>query len=77
VYPFFITAIGLILYGASVYILSVSEVQDFPLTPDIAAQYIIYSTIIGIASALTGVVFQHFVGKKLAEIRKEQIIEVL
>ena len=49
VFPFFVIAIGFILYGASVYIISVSGVPDFPLTPDEAAKNILYSTIIGIS----------------------------
>jgi putative membrane protein len=77
VYPFFITAIGLILYGASVYILSVSGVPDFPLTIDTGGKYILYSTIIGIISALIGVIIQHFINKRMAEMRKQEIIEVM
>ena len=42
VFPFFVTAIGLILYGASVYYLIViSGVTDFPVTSDSAATVII------------------------------------
>jgi putative membrane protein len=77
VFPFFVIAIGFILYGASVYIISVSGVPDFPLTPDEASKYILYSTIIGIVSAIIGVISQFFVNRKMAELRKQEIIEVM
>jgi putative membrane protein len=77
VFPFFVIAIGFILYGASVYIISVSGVPDFPLMPDIAAKNILYSTIIGIISTIIGVITQFFVNRKMAELRKQEIIEVI
>jgi putative membrane protein len=77
VFPFFVIAIGFILYGASVYIISVSGVPDFPLTPDESSKYILYSTIIGIVSAIIGVISQFFVNRKMAELRKQEIIEVM
>nr|WP_320160648.1 DUF373 family protein [uncultured Methanoregula sp.] len=77
VFPFFVTAIGLILYGASVYILSVSAVPDFPLTGDMASKYVLYATLGGIISAIAGVLIQLFVNKKMAELRKQEIIEVM
>ncbi len=77
VFPFFVIAIGFILYGASVYIISVSGVPDFPLTPDEASKNILYSTIIGIVSAIIGVISQFFVNRKMAELRKQEIIEVM
>jgi len=77
VFPFFVTALGLILYGASVYIIIVSSVADFPLNAAAAQNIIIYSTIIGIISAVLGVVIQYFVNKKMTELRKQEIIEVM
>jgi len=77
VFPFFVIAIGFILYGASVYIISVSGVPDFPLTPEESSKYILYSTIIGIVSAIIGVISQFFVNRKMAELRKQEIIEVM
>ncbi|MCX6685405.1 MAG: DUF373 family protein [Methanoregula sp.] len=76
-FPFFVTALGLILYGASVYLLIVSGVPDFPLTMADAGNYILYSTLTGLFSAVIGVVIQHYVNKKLAEQRRQEIIEVL
>jgi len=77
VFPFFVIALGFILYGASVYIISVSGVPDFPLSADVAADNILYSTVIGIISAVVGVIIQYGVNKKMAELRKQEIIEVM
>jgi putative membrane protein len=75
--PFFISAVGLILYGASVYILSINGVPEFPLNPSSAWSYILYSTIIGLACAIAGVIIQYFIKKRLAEQRRQAIIEVI
>jgi putative membrane protein len=77
VFPFFVTAIGLILYGASIYVISITGVPDFPLSADTTSKYILWSTIGGIVSAIAGVTTQHFVNKKIAESRKQEIIEVM
>jgi putative membrane protein len=77
VFPFFVIALGFILYGASLFIISVSGVPDFPLTSDEAAKNILYSTIIGISSAIIGVITQFFVNRRMAELRKQEIIEVI
>jgi putative membrane protein len=77
VFPFFVIALGFILYGASVYIISVSGVPDFPLSADVAADNILYSTVIGIIFAVAGVITQYGVNKKMAELRKQEIIEVM
>ncbi|MFA4824180.1 MAG: DUF373 family protein [Methanoregula sp.] len=77
VFPFFVTALGLILYGASVFIIIQNSVIDFPLNAAEAQSAIMYSTILGIISAVLGVVIQYFVNKKMAELRKQEIIEVM
>jgi len=77
VFPFFVIALGLILYGGSVYLISVNGVPDFPLTQTQAGEYIIYSLIIGLLSAVFGVIVQYSINKKLAEQRQQAIIEVL
>ena len=76
VYPFFITAIGLILWSASLYILSVSGNDEFALT-DATQNEILILTGIGIVSAICGVISQYYINKKLAEMRKQEIIEVM
>lgn len=77
VFPFFVIALGFIFYGTSVFIISVSGVPDFPLSGDTAGKYILYSTVIGIISAIAGVVTQYFVNRKMAELRRQEIIEVM
>jgi putative membrane protein len=77
VFPFFVTAIGLILYAASVYIISIQDVQDFPLSTDMITIHVLWSTIGGIVSAIGGVILQHYVNKKFAVEQKQEIIEVM
>lgn len=77
VFPFFVIALGLILYGGSVYLITVNGVPDFPLTQAQAGEYIIYSLIVGLLSAVIGVAVQYTINKKLAEQRQQAIIEVL
>ena len=77
VFPFFVTAIGLILWSASIFIISTNGVTDFPMTPEAASVNILYLTSLGIVSAVGGVVTQYFVNKKLVSLRKQEIIEVI
>jgi putative membrane protein len=77
VFPFFVVAIGFILYAASVYIISLSGLPDFTLTLDESTKYILYATIIGISSAIIGVIVQYIVNKRLSDLRKQEIIEVM
>ena len=77
VFPFFVVAIGFILYAASVYIISVSGLSDFPLTTEESTKYILYATVVGIISAIVGVIVQFIVNKKIADQRKQEIIEVM
>jgi putative membrane protein len=78
VFPFFVTAIGLILYGASVYYITViSGVTDFPVLSDSANTVILESAVAGIIAAIIGVIIQFFVNRKTAEERKQEIIEVM
>lgn len=78
VFPFFVTAIGLILYGASVYyIIVISGVTDFPVLSDSANTVILQSAVAGIIAAIIGVVIQFFVNRRTAEQRKQEIIEVM
>ena len=77
VFPFFIVSIGLILWSASVYMISVNSIPDFPLTAEDASRYVLYLTSIGILSAVCGVITQYLVNKKLSDLRKQEIIEVI
>ncbi|MDD1689168.1 MAG: DUF373 family protein [Methanoregula sp.] len=77
VFPFFVTAIGLILYAASIYTISIQGVPDFPLSPATISQYILWSTIGGIISAVAGVAIQYYVHQKIVGQQKQEIIEVI
>lgn len=77
VFPFFVAAIGLILYGASVFLISMSGVPDFPLTPELASSTTLMTTIAGIIAAIIGVVIQFFINRRIAEQQKQEIIEVI
>lgn len=77
VFPFFISAIGLIAYGAGVYILAVNHLPNFPIGPDTAINYIAYSTIVGLALAFFGVGIQHYTNRWVARHLPPTIIEVI
>jgi putative membrane protein len=77
VFPFFITAIGLILYCTSLFTLPVKEILHFPITPEEAATQVVYFAIAGIIVAISGVIIQFFLNRKLAELSKQEIIEVM
>jgi len=77
VFPFFVTAIGLLLYAASIYIISFQGVPDFPLSTETISRFILWSTIAGIVAAITGVIVQHIITKKVADLQKQEIIEVI
>jgi putative membrane protein len=77
VFPFFVTAIGLILYCASLFYLPVKEIFHFPLTAEEAATQVVYLAIAGIISAISGVIIQFFINRRLAVIRKQEIIETI
>jgi len=77
VFPFFVTAIGLILYCASLFMLPVKEMPHFTYTPEEAGTQIVYFAIAGIVLAVSGVIVQLFINRKLSELRKQEIIEVI
>jgi len=79
VFPFFIGAIGLIAYGASIYVLSVSSVAEFPYTPVTALQYILYGIIGGLACIVAGVGIQRYLNRRINSQpgSQDQIIEVI
>ncbi|HTY52263.1 MAG TPA: DUF373 family protein [Methanomicrobiales archaeon] len=63
VLPFFVGAIGLIAYGASVYTLSVSNLLTFPYTPSEGSQLITLTVVCGLLVAFIGVYAQSVIGK--------------
>lgn len=52
--PFFVIAIGLITYGATIYTLSITYSSNFPYNSTTGLQFLIFSTIGGLLCALFG-----------------------
>jgi putative membrane protein len=77
VYPFFIGSIGVIAYGVSVYVISLSNVPEFPYAPDIALQYISYGTLAGFTCGFVGVGLQYLINRWIVAHISAQIIEVV
>jgi hypothetical protein len=67
----------LILYCTCLFTLPVKEILHFPLTPEEAATQVVYFAIAGIILAISGVIIQFFLNRKLAELSKQEIIEVM
>ncbi len=77
VFPFFIGAVGLIAYGASIYVISMSNIPDFPFTTTTALQYILFGTLGGLACAFAGVGVQYLINRYLEEHANPEIIELI
>lgn len=73
VFPFFIGAIGLITYGASIYAITASNIPEFPYTAENALQYILIGTVGGLICAFAGIGIQYLVQKYLASRRKAEL----
>jgi putative membrane protein len=65
VLPFFLLAIGIIAYGASVYTLSISGIPDFPFAEDDGIRSIVFSTIGGLGCAFLGIYLQRVINRWL------------
>lgn len=61
VLPFYVAALGLIAYGASIYALSVNGSIDFPVSDAAGLRFIFITTAIGLVCALIGVYFQRII----------------
>ncbi len=77
IFPFFVGAMGLIVYCGIVYLLAVSSLGTFPITPDYAFQYITYGTFGGIIIAFTGIVIRNNINKSLEKRDSQNIIDVI
>lgn len=63
VLPFFIGAIGIIVYGISIYMLSISKIEKFPFGEIVGIEYAVYSMIAGLFIAFVGVYIQSLVNR--------------
>lgn len=77
VFPFFIGAIGLITYGASVYAIAMNNIPDFPYTTSSALSYILYGTLGGLICALSGIGIRYMVNRYLESQSTAEIIELV
>lgn len=78
IFPFFIGAIGLITYGASIYAIAVSNVPDFPFSTANAITYMLYGTIGGLLCAFAGIGIQYLVNRYMNTSDKTpEVIELI
>jgi len=61
IFSFFLSAIGVLAFGGTSYILSSLSLRNFPVTPDLGVAYIIQGAIGGLICALVGIGLQHMV----------------
>lgn len=77
VLPFFVAAIGIIAYGASVYTLSISHIENFPFSAELGVNYILFATIGGLLCAILGIYLQSIINRHMVErtrvIGKEEV----
>jgi putative membrane protein len=76
VFPFFIGAIGLITYGASIYAIAMNQVTDFPYNTGAALQFILWGTLGGLACALAGIGIQYLINRYLASQGTAEVVEL-
>jgi putative membrane protein len=77
IFPFFIGAIGLITYGASIYAIAVSNVPDFPFSTSNAITYMLYGTVGGLICAFAGVGIQYLVNRYVSTSETPDVIELI
>ncbi len=62
---FFVTSLGLLFWGASTYLLSISSVVSDAGVPDVSIQYFVYSVVIAVIMALVGIKISASKGAKV------------
>lgn len=77
IFPFFIGAVGLITYGASIYALAVSNVPDFPFSTTNAITYMLFGTIGGLICAFAGVGMQYLINRYISVHETLEMIELV
>jgi len=77
IFPFFIGAVGLITYGASIYALAVSNVPDFPFSTANAITYMLFGTVGGLLCAFAGVGIQYLVNRYISVHEAPDMIELI
>ncbi|TAJ44658.1 DUF373 family protein [Methanofollis fontis] len=72
VLPFFIGAIGVIVYGVSIYMLSLANIQNNPFQNMLGIQYAVFAMIGGLVLAFFGVYLQSVVNRWIESREKEE-----
>jgi putative membrane protein len=67
IFSFFLSAIGVLAFGGTSYILSSLNLRGFPVTPDLGVAYIIQWALGGLVCALVGIILQHMVYRWVEE----------
>ena len=67
IFSFFLSAIGVLTFGGTSYILSSLNLRQFPVTPDLGISYIIQGALGGLVCALVGIVLQHMIYRWIEE----------
>ncbi|NOR47606.1 MAG: hypothetical protein GQ533_06125, partial [Methanosarcinaceae archaeon] len=62
---FFVTSLGLLFWGASTYLLSISSVVSDASVPDVSIQYFVYSVVIAVIMSLVGIKISASKGAKV------------
>lgn len=74
IFSFFLSAIGVLAFGGTSYILSSLNLRNFPVTPDLGVSYIIQGAIGGLLCALVGIVLQHMVYRWVEDLGREKYV---
>lgn len=77
IFSFFLSAIGVLAFGGTSYILSNLNLRNFPVTPDLGVAYIIQGAVGGLVCALVGIILQHMVYRWVEDIEKSKLISTI
>lgn len=70
IFSFFLSAIGVLVFGGTSYILSGLSLRNFPLTPDMGLAYIIQGAVGGLVCAMVGLILQHMIYRWVEDVEK-------
>ncbi len=72
IFSFFLSSIGVLIFGGASYILSTLNLLNFPVTPDLGVAYIIQGAAGGLICALVGILLQHMVYRWVEDLDNEK-----
>lgn len=74
IFSFFLSAIGVLAFGGTSYILSSLNLRNFPVTPELGIAYILQGAIGGLICALVGIILQHMVYRWVEDLENEKLV---